>query len=105
MDTITWTDLSAVLAWIATGPGVAAIIGAVASYLAENVAAWHDLPARAKTIVMIVASFALPVLAQAFLEQADAIARVQPVWALAINGFIAWWVSQETYLRQKRLQS
>lgn len=101
---VDWTDLIAVLNGIRDAVLVPVVLGALWSWLAENIPAWHDLAGRVKFVAGLVLSGALPLAAAIVLmwmkEQPIAFTP-EEVYKIVAQGVVAWVTSQGAYMLAK----
>ncbi len=101
---VDWTDLSAVLKWLA-GVGGPYVIGQVLSYLAENWPKWHTFPRWVKFLAPMLTSVLISLLATWLLTRADILVAMSPYFALvvgAVIAFVTYWGTQNGYMATKR---
>ncbi|MDD1710418.1 MAG: hypothetical protein LUQ37_05875 [Methanoregulaceae archaeon] len=97
-----WTNLGAVISWLAVGGGAPIIVGMIFAYIAENIPAWHTLPKWVKFTVPVVIAVLVGVGANYLLLQSDLIKAISPYWALIMSILLAWFGSQVGYMQTKR---
>ena len=96
-----FSNLTSVLVWL-TGAGSAYIAGWVISLLAENWAAWHNLPRNVKFLIPLVLSPVLAMVATVLLRQDAFLQVVGPWFTIAVNSIIAYLGTQQAYMSAKR---
>lgn len=92
--------VTAILLWIATGPGVAWVVGVFVSQVLENIAAWHSLSATIKFLLTLLLSFGLPIAANLLLAW-PGLSAIEPWINMGITGVVLWIASQAEYRRLK----
>lgn len=95
-----WGDLNQVLLWL-IGGGVAVVVAAVFSFLAENFEFWHKIPKYGKLIISFVLSMLIGAGAYYLLLLPEVITIIQPYWALFVMILLAWLGSQYAYIKAK----
>jgi len=96
--------LSALLMWIAVGPGAAYLTGILVTHVLENVPVWHKLPASLKFTLTLVIAGGLPILAQLVLGW-PGLPTIEPWINTAITAIILWISSQASYIKLKKLKT
>lgn len=97
-----WTNLGAVVSWLAIGGGAPILVGMVFSYVAENVPAWHKLPKWIKFVAPVIVAVLLGLGANYLLLNSDIIAAISPYWAIILSIIVAWFGTQAGYIQTKR---
>jgi len=88
-----YSNLTAVLMWIAAGGGTA-VIGWAVAYLAEMWPGWHGLPSAVKFIGPVALSFGLAVLADYALQYDEVLTLAQPYWLMLVTAVAGWIATQ-----------
>ena len=100
-----YTDLTAVLTWLAIGGGGAVVTLMSFAYLAENWGKWHSLPTFVKSAVPMILSIAVALGAQAALDFLPGIiTQIAPWFKIAIIALMAYLASQREYVKIKGTQ-
>lgn len=99
-DLPNWKDINEILIWL-IGGGVAIVVAAFFSFMAENFEFWHKIPKYGKLILSFVLSAAIGVGAYYLLSMPDVITIIQPYWALFVTMLLAWLGSQYAYIKAK----
>lgn len=88
----------------ATGPGINAIVGFIMSFAAEWVPGFDELSPKAKRALMMLGSFAVPLLATFGLWALEGVPVGSEAWTAIWNalqaGFLAFFTSQAAHARQ-----
>jgi hypothetical protein len=92
--------LSAILLWIATGPGAAYLVGLFVSQILENLPFWHKLPPAVKFTITLVLAFTLPIGAT-YALQWPGLPAVEPMINIGIMSIVLWLASQKQYRELK----
>lgn len=95
--------LSAILIWIATGPGAAYLVGQFTSQFLENLAAWHKLPPAVKFSITLALAFGLPIGATYVLGW-PGLPAIEPTINIGIMAVVLWLASQKQYRELKWLE-
>ena len=96
-----WTQLNEVIIWL-IGGGVAVVVAAFFSFMAENFEFWHKIPKYGKLIISFVLSALIGFGAYYLLSFPDIITLIQPYWALFVTMLLAWLGSQVAYIYAKK---
>lgn len=91
---------TAILLWIATGPGASYLVGLLVAQVLENIPLWHKLPAQVKFALTLVIAGGLPILAQLLLNW-PGLPIVEPWLNTAIAAIVIWIASQSEYRKLK----
>lgn len=97
-----FTNLSAVLTWIAIGGGAPFLAMQAFSYLAELWPAWHDFPKVVKYLAPPLLAVGLAFAANYGLKSAGLIETLSPFWVLITQVVIGWLGSQKGYMDTKK---
>lgn len=88
--------VSAILLWIATGPGASYLVGLLVAQVLENIPLWHNLPSQLKFLITLLIAGGLPVLAQMLMNW-EGLSVVEPWLNTAISAIVLWIASQNQY--------
>lgn len=96
------TDLVAVLAWMAAGPGAVWVAGRALSFLLEQVPGWGTaLSGTARWWIVLVLSGGLMVGAYLLVQRADLLAQADPIYKMVFMLVAAWLGTQQQFTQFK----
>lgn len=96
------SDLGAVLAWLALGPGAVYVAGQAFSYLLEKVPGWGTtVPEGARPYIVLAIAVGLAAGANFLLTRADVVGAIGPYYALIFQIIAAWLGTQKAFSDQK----
>jgi len=85
------TDLVAVLAWLAAGPGAVWVAGRALSFLLEEIPAWGTaLSGTLRWWIVLVLAVGIMVGAYALLQRSDFLPQLDPIYKMAFLLIAAW---------------
>lgn len=96
------SDLLAVLAWMAAGPGAVWVAGRALSFLLEQVPGWASaLTGTLRWWIVLVLSAGLMVGAYALLQRGDLLAQADPIYKMIFMLVAAWLGTQQQFAQLK----
>jgi len=97
-----WTQLSAVLLWLASSGGAVMAINWIIANFLEKMAWWGALPTWVKWVVPPLVAIAVSIGAQQVVQIPGLVDLIQPYWALIISILLGYFASQAAHLQTKR---
>ena len=95
-------DLSAVIAWLALGPGAVWIAGKALSFLLEEIPGWGTaLSGRVRSLIVLALACGVAVGAYFLQQQSNLLLQLDPWYKLAFLIVTTWASTQVTYADQK----
>jgi hypothetical protein len=101
-QTVDWTDLGAVLTWVAAGPGAIYLAGLAFAYFLEIFPVWGSkIPSKFRPWIVFALMLALSYGATLLLGQAGLVAKISPQYTYFVMLVFAWLGSQVGYASVK----
>ena len=96
------TDLVAVLAWLAAGPGAVWVAGRALSFLLEQIPAWGTaLSGTLRWWIVLVLATGIMVGAYVLIQRSDLLAQLDPIYKMAFMLIAAWLGTQQQFVSLK----
>ena len=96
------SDLTAVLVWLAAGPGGIYVAGRASAFLFEKIPGWGTrVPEAVRPWIVLLAGIGLAIGAHFLLAQPAVIAAINPYYLILVGAAIAWLGSQQQFTSLK----
>lgn len=96
------TDLVAVLAWLAAGPGAVWVAGRALSFLLEQIPAWGSaLSGTLRWWIVLALAVGIMVGAYMLIQRSDWLAQLDPIYKMAFMLVAAWLGTQQQFMALK----
>jgi hypothetical protein len=96
------TDLVAVLAWLAAGPGAVWVAGRALSFLLEQIPGWGSaLSGTLRWWIVLVLAAGVMIGAYMLFQRSDLLVQLDPIYKMAFMLVAAWLGTQQQFVSLK----